>query len=134
MKAALFLYRAAALLILLAIVVFYLGYSLAFCFESFYWLEKSYIVVVALVLMAASLPFAFACLISSAASGLIRSEHVFIALIASLFFFVFGYIASVFTLGYTIKREIKDGSPDNQPWPVTEAPDEQKVKCDEKNV
>ena len=123
MKIALFLYRAAAFLILLSIVVFFLGCSLGIVFESFYWNGSSDVVFLSAVLMAVSVPFALACLIASVISGLIYEEQAVIALVASLFFWVFGYIASVFTLGYTIKREIMDVQPDNEAKPINKARD-----------
>lgn len=124
MKAALFLYRAAAFLILLSIVVFFLGCSLAIGFESFYWNGSSDVVFLSAVLMAVSVPFALACLIASVVSGLIYEKHAVIALVASLFFWLFGYIASVFTLGYTIKRELMDAKSDNEPKRTAKARDE----------
>ena len=124
MKVALFLCRVAAFLILLSILVFFLGCSLAIGFESFYWNGSSDVVFLAAVLMAVSVPFALACLIASVVSGLIYEKHAVIALVASLFFWLFGYISSVFTLGYTIKRELMDVKPDNEPKPTAKARDE----------
>lgn len=108
MKSITITHRVAVSFILASLLVFFVGISLRIAFDSNFPVHSDDIVMASVFLLAISVPFSFVCLILCAANGVVSSGNVIISLIASLFFFVFGYMAAVFTLGSTIKAKKRE--------------------------
>lgn len=98
------LYQLAKWLICISLFIFIIGFSLKVLGAQFFPFSGAQIVVLSSLFLGGSVPFGFSCLVSSYRNGVITFGNMTISLIASLFFFVFGYMAVMWMLGVNIKE------------------------------
>jgi hypothetical protein len=99
-----FLHKVAIRLIYLSILTFIVGFSIKVANSQLLPLSGADIVIISSSFLAFSVPFGFYSLAFSYRNGVITLRYMAISFIASLFFFVFGYIAVMLMLNASIKE------------------------------
>lgn len=96
-------YKAAIWLIYLSLFVFFAGFSLVYALGSHAPLSGGSVMLLSGASLLFSVLCSLVCLVGCQQQGIITRGDVVISIVASMFFFVFGYMAAVFTLGASIR-------------------------------